>query len=220
MGREPRDYRRKHGIKADQLFIIACEGEKTEPAYFNDLKLKFKNNRIHVELLKRQPGKSAPKHVFESCKDFKKEYKLNSDDEIWLIIDRDRYEAQLTEISKQCKNSNLFPGVSNPCFELWLLLHIKDINDYDDLEKKKIYENKKVLPAKKRTYINGVIKELLGSYNPSRIDTTKFLPNVYDAINRAKEIDKPEEDWPQFLGTRVHKLVEKIIPAQNGKSSS
>lgn len=34
--------------------------------------------------------------------------------------------------------------MSNPCFEIWLILHLKDINEFDVEEKVKIMSNEKI----------------------------------------------------------------------------
>ncbi|OQX00343.1 MAG: hypothetical protein BWK80_62045, partial [Desulfobacteraceae bacterium IS3] len=53
-----------------RLYIIAAEGQKTEPNYFDALRRHYmfhhRESRVHVHILKRPPedtGKSAPEYV-------------------------------------------------------------------------------------------------------------------------------------------------------------
>jgi len=38
-----------------------------------------------------------------------------------------------------------------------------------------------------------------------------FLPLTRIAINRAKELDSENEDYPKQLGTHIYKLIAKLI---------
>lgn len=103
-----------------RLFVIATEGEKTEKQYFS----LFRNRRCQVKIIETSEGRSAPKYVLERLKKFKKEYQLKGDDELWLMIDVDRWpEGKLAAVSSQSAQNNFFLAVSNPCFEIWLYMH-------------------------------------------------------------------------------------------------
>ncbi|WP_069472057.1 RloB family protein [Candidatus Marithrix sp. Canyon 246] len=103
-----------------------------------------------------------------------------------------------------------FLALSNPCFELWLLLHIKSLEEYPDNALDEFLENKKV--SSSRTRLEAELINLLNSYNKSNLDTAQFLPFVKQAIERAKKLDtNPKQRWSNGLGTRVYQLVEKII---------
>lgn len=53
---------------------------------------------------------------------------------VWIAIDIDnRSDSQLSEIFKLARSSvNVHVALSNPCFELWLLLHFNDGRDVRD----------------------------------------------------------------------------------------
>lgn len=99
--------------------------------------------------------------------------------------------------------------MSNPCFEIWLILHLKDINEFDEEEKVKIMSNEKISNSK--NYIDKVLSEIQGrGYN--KIPNPRiFLPLTKVAIGRAKELDNENQDYPKQLGTHIHKLIEKLI---------
>lgn len=214
MGRTKREFKRK-GFNRDfkRLFIIATEGEKTEPAYFESLK-KLDNiliPYIYFEVFNRGNSKSSPASVLNQLDSFSKEYNLDDSDELWMLIDRDRWTLKmLKDTAAKCGQKNYSLAVSNPCFEFWLLLHLEDVGEYSEEDKKELFENKKI--DGHRNKIELKILEKCDSYNKSNPDFTKFLPNINVAIERAEKlnIDKNER-WPNGLGTHVYLLVEKLI---------
>jgi len=108
-----------------KIIVIAAEGEKTERKYFESPI--FRSTRVQVMVLETKEGHSAPKHVHRRLLEFARKTQLQTDDELWLVLDRDRWpEKQLAEVCAEAlkvgKNSAQL-AVSNPCFELWLYLH-------------------------------------------------------------------------------------------------
>ena len=64
----PSKYKRKSSIRDPyKKIIIAMEGNRTEPLYFNEVKKEFRSSILKVELLTRDESdtRSAPKHVIE-----------------------------------------------------------------------------------------------------------------------------------------------------------
>jgi hypothetical protein len=84
------------------------------------------------------------------------------------------------------------------------------LSDYADVELQELAENKHV--SDKRTRLEIELVDELGSYNKSNPNTSKFLPFVGMAIDRARKLDThPEHRWPNSLGTRVYLLAEAIM---------
>ncbi|HFA49072.1 MAG TPA: RloB domain-containing protein [Bacteroidetes bacterium] len=204
--------RKSHTLDGRSFFIIASEGSKTERTYFQGLK-KIAKPKIEIEILERNSTASSPEHVIQQLDVYVKEYVLVEGDELWILIDRDSQSwsiKQINEIAKCCFQKKYFLALSNPCFEIWLLLHVKDISEYSGEEKNKIFENKKI--NKSRTAIEKELLDILGSYNKSNLDVEAFILHVDIAIKRAKKLDiSPGARWINDLGTRVHLLVEKLI---------
>jgi len=175
-----------------RLFVIATEGEKTEKQYFS----LFRNRRCQVKIIASSEGRSAPKYVLEQLKKFKKEYQLKGDDELWLMIDVDRWpEGELAAVPSQSMQNNFFLAVSNPCFEIWLYLH------HASTRKKSISS----------VEMKQMLRDKLGSYNPSNLDLSQFVGKVEKAISRAKKLDiDAAERWPSSTGTHIYKVVKKV----------
>lgn len=204
---------RLSGTRDAKLIVIAAEGSQTERIYFNDLASPqyYYNPRIHVEVLANLTTASAPEKIITLLDQFRREYRLKKGyDELWLVLDMDRWkEVKISSIAQSCQQKNYDLAISNPCFELWLLLHIKSLDEYEPKILVEFRENKK---QHNRTRLEQELLALLGSYNKSNPDTSKFLPHIHTAIQRARELDKvPEHRWPNDLGSRVYILAEKII---------
>ena len=170
----------------------------------------YHNSKVHVEVLSRETTASSPEYVIRVLDRFKQEFRLNRYDELWMVIDVDSWgDEKLSLIAAQCTQKKYYLAVSNPSFELWLLLHLKSPEEYSETELNEFAENRK---ESRRTRLEKEIVNLLGSFNKINPDTSQFLPYVEMAIARARSLDtNPEHRWPNKLGTRVYLLAERII---------
>lgn len=200
----------------EKMFLLAYEGNETEPTYFEALKndYRFNNEIIEIVSLRRdaKDTKSAPKYVFENLEKIKNEYDLGRNDELWMIIDRDRNGKNIEKYSAKCKSEpNFYFALSNPCFEFWLLLHLKDISEFTDEERNLIFENRKV--SSKKTYLKKLLSTILrdGYNNEANLQPERFLQHIEIAISRAKAMNIKSEDYPKLVGTDIYKLIEKVI---------
>ncbi len=210
-------FRESNSIEKEKIIVLAFEGNNTEEIYFEEFKDSeiFDDALIFLHLLKRPKDdtNSAPNHVFKKLKkEAKDEYNFKDTDELWMIIDTDRWK-NIQEIISECKNQkNMFVAVSNPCFEFWLLLHIKNISEYSQDEQELILKNSKV--TKNKNYIDIKIAEIIGSYNKSNPRPELFLPTIEMAISQAKALNYNNEDYPKLsLGSHVYKVIEKLKKA-------
>lgn len=219
MPREPIPLVREGGfLEAEKMFVLSYEGKISEKKYFED----FRNSElfndsglIEIISLKRPTNRgSDPISVKKLLLEAKKEYRFKDTDEFWLIIDRDDWEEihnhNFDKLVEDCKKeNNFFLAMSNPCFEIWLILHLKDISEFDEEEKVKIMSNEKISNSK--NYIDKALSEIQGRGYNKRPNPRIFLPLTKVAIGRAKELDNENQDYPKQLGTHIHKLIEKLI---------
>jgi len=219
MPREPIPLIREGGfLEAEKLFILSYEGKVSERKYFEDFrKSDFFNDSGLIEIisLKRPADKgSDPISVRNLLKQAKQKFRFKKTDEFWLIIDRDNWETihnhNFDSLVEDCNSEkNFFLAMSNPCFEIWLIMHLKDITDFSDEERQQILKNEKVNASK--NHIDKVLGDIQGRGYNKRPNPTVFLPKTRIAINRAKKLDVDNEDYPTSLGSHVYKLVEKIL---------
>lgn len=218
MGRERKTFKRKSGFRDATLFVIATEGENTEPDYFEALKNHndWLSPKVHIEIIPSKNGLSSVSYVLGALSEFKKNYRIREDDELWIVFDRDQGSLgvkQLKECIQQCKQKRIHYALSNPCFELWILLHYICVDTLSAEEKELLRQNKK---RGKRTQCEQKIIELLGSYNKSNLHVDKLLNNTILAINRAKILSKNNSiNLFNKLGTNIYLLIERLINHSN-----
>ncbi len=106
--------------------LIVCEGEKTEPYYFNNLKDHYGLNSANVEIT--GDCDSAPSSIYSYAKQRYREERDAGDpfDHVYCVFDKDThdtYQQTVDDIAKTTPKNTFFAIISVPSFEYWLLLH-------------------------------------------------------------------------------------------------
>ena len=112
------------------LMHIYSEGEVTEIQYIRDY---YRISKKHVALGDLQGG-LAPKTVADRCEEKKQEIKTTSrrdpmrrKDLVWGVFDVDGHDL-LVESIRRIRSSGCDVAVSNPCIEVWGLLHYSKVD--------------------------------------------------------------------------------------------
>ncbi len=187
---------RQYNKRDARLFVIATEGRKTEKQYFAI----FHDSRIKIEILPTgDDNKSAPLYVLERLDGFVQKYDLTKDDTLWLMFDVDSWgEKNISAICRQAKQKDYQLAISNPCFEVWLYLHFDDLHPDDN--KSQDFEAR--------------LRNKVGSYNKSNLDTNVFKDYIEEAVQRAKNLHPShQQHWPPKPGTHVYRVVEMLLKA-------
>ena len=181
-----------------RLFLIATEGNKTEPQYFALLNEEVV--LVQVQVVKGQHD-SAPKHVLSRMEEHVRKQRLLAGDEAWLVIDKDQWsQEQIGDLHDWTQlHANRALAVTNPKFEFWLLLHFEDgagVSTPQDCKQR--------------------LKRYLPNYDKGIGHGQISLLQVQDAIERAKRRDQPPcADWPRMAGaSTVYRLVAKILTSE------
>ena len=207
---------RQEAFRDARLIVIASEGKDTERIYFKALAKEYTNPRVHVHILERseaEQNNSSPEHVLKQLNDYKEQYALEADDDLWLVIDKDRWtEAMLSRVATECtQDEYMHMALSNPCIELWLLLHLVDATSLSPEEQQQWSENRRE-SRRSDPCLKIRLRQEMGSYHESAYDAQMLITHVEDAIERARALDKnPADRWPQTLGTRVYLLAESVM---------
>jgi hypothetical protein len=204
------------------FFVIAAEGQETEKHYFEALQVWLKthsqqnsqNPIVKIEFLERKEedkSKSSADKVIEQLDKYKKQYSIEEQDELWLVLDRDRQNFKiknLAEIVQQCKQKSYELAITNPCFEFWLLLHLANFRDY---KVEDLLNNTKKSSTSKR-FLETELTKYLGSYSKSSYQAMTLIEKIDFAISQAQELDlQSNETWHENrIGTRLHILVGNI----------
>ena len=209
--RDFKPLKRKSGIKKPhKLLVIASEGKYPEENYFNVLKNIYKKPTVYLHFIERKNDRSAPKHIITLLDKFKRIYNYRKNlDEFWILFDTDRWtQRNISSIAKECKQKCYKMAVSNPCFEIWILLHIKDVTEYSEEIIGLLEKNKKV---NSKNYIEAELSNLMNGYKKRNFDCNKIISNTEDAIKNAKKINTISSRWPNKIGTHVYRLIQEII---------
>ncbi len=179
-----------------KLYVIATEGKKTEHIYFSMFKGEDFRKNVKVHILPPKSDWSAPQHVLNRLRDHVRKVGIEDGDELWVVVDVDSWgDDVLRGLCHDCTKEGYHVAISNPCFELWLLLHQKS----------------PPTPAIARDCEKELVT-LLGRYEKSGYDVTKLVPHIQLAINHARRLDdEPDALWPTKPSSRVYRLVEKLI---------
>lgn len=217
MSRMRKHFERREAFRDAKLVFIAVEGMCTEKIYFEKLAKEYKNPQTKVIVVPRDTTDSAPIHILNNLMDKLLDYDKLISDEVYVVIDRDAWKAKMmADVEKTCFEKGFSFIVSNPCFELWLLLHVDDVSVYSAEEKDLIKQNKRVSRARKaKKHTEKLLSEKMAGFNKtSEASIKKFIPHVNMAIINAEKLNSPyltERGWPKEVGTQVHYLANKII---------
>lgn len=201
-GRKPREKKEEK-----KIIYIFCEGEKTEPLYFNQLRIEKRISSANIVIL-------GEGYNTQSLVDFAaKKLKNIAYDEAWIVMDKDDHQGYANSInSAQAKGFKV--AYSNECFELWYLLHFFH---YNELLGNRDFYYKKLLPKLKK--IDSSIQ--ISSYRKDG----KAIKNIYQllkpyqetALGYAKRLeeendaDKTKENHLCKPSTTVHLLVKRLL---------
>lgn len=107
------------------IIRVLAEGKVTETNYIDVLKQKYRGS-IEIEVMKGDAG-SSPKILVALARNYRKRQDKNNPefDEIWCIFDVDQH-PNLESVIQEARGSNINIAISNPCFEIWLVLHYQN----------------------------------------------------------------------------------------------
>ena len=140
----PKKKHNNHQRKLAPVLHIYCEGEKTEPNYFNGyIRRSFPGNRRLSVIKVEKAKKNTPLQLVEEAVAAKKDKNIPDGDIFWVVFDRegeDKYTNKLHLEAYQCaRKHDVNIAISNVCFEIWILLHFQmntaEYSCYNDLIK-------------------------------------------------------------------------------------
>lgn len=209
-------------IEPFRKYIFVCEGQNTERWYFTRLIDLKKELGIHpmidVQLMEKPEGEetnSHPKRLIDFANKLKADSTLRFDhkhDKIIIVFDVDVFKRgnkgeQYKKLIEE-KGENIF-AVTNPSFELFLLLH------YEDAFKKHIkpYENEIIANKKKskRRFIDrhfSSISKINPKENPRVGD---LVENIQTEIKEESNINQNIDLALNAITSNVGKVINDII---------
>jgi hypothetical protein len=130
---QSRSLRRKVAIRRPRkTLVVFCEGARTEPQYLLALRQQpFVKEAAAVDLRVEAGHGGAVPRTLVSLAIAARDKALAQDaeiDEFWCVFDVEwpRNHPGLAEAIARASANGIKLAVSNPCFELWLILHFRD----------------------------------------------------------------------------------------------
>lgn len=198
--------RRRPSREPKPRFLLVCEGTRTEPSYLNGMRHLWRS-LIELEI---SPG-GTPKTLVERAVNLKREAEREAKkdtnaqyDEVWCVFDIDEHPF-VREAKQQAEANDIKVAISNPCFELWILLHFQDQRAYIE-----------------RDCVQHLCHRHLPKYEKKTVPCERLLPLYDDAVDRARKLD----DWQIEQGraegnpsTGVYRLMKRIAEADRKQMS-
>jgi RloB-like protein len=161
-----------------KTLVVFCEGERTEPEYLDALKRQPSVRDVAAVDLRVETGQggSVPRTLVAMATEARARA-IEEDaeiDEFWCVFDVEwpRNHPGLDEAVQQARVNGINLAVSNPCFELWLILHFQDRAAWLD-----------------NNQARRLRRQVDGSSDKG-LEASKYMPFTSDAARRAAALDK------------------------------
>lgn len=195
MSRKKRPLERASGVVRDaSLIVVACEDTHVVKQYFK----RFRTRKVQFVVLSTEDGRSSPRSVLDRLDKFRDEEATEEGDQLWICIDTDHWVREnhipnLMQVLRECRQKGYESAISNPCFELWLLLHFRDHSPdeatCDDIVR--------------------ALRATNGAYQKNKCHLLQIdASNVAAAVERARKMDTGY--LPATPGTQVYQLIEVL----------
>lgn len=180
--------------------LVVCEGEKTEPQYVQSFQRACRNPRVRIEVAR---DRGVPMTLVRIAKELKNQAETAARreadaylafDAVWCVFDIDEH-PDVANAKKMARDNGIHVAVSNPCFELWLLLHFREPPGMQD-----------------RHRIQEMLVTFVSDYH-KHVDFSVFCRGYLQAVERARALDDAAESVGEpgrNPTTNVYELTESI----------
>lgn len=180
--------RRENGLRSSRSrvrtrprILVVCGGVRTEVGYLEGIRDSIPGRSVDINLRARA---KSPQQVV----DWAVKLSATGDfDQAWCVFDVDEFD--LEEANRRASRHGVRLAVSDPCFELWLLLHFESHAAYVEDCKAAAMCLTKHIP----------------DYDKTRLRFKDYEAGVGDAIERARKL--PDEGNPS---TGMWRLAMRI----------
>lgn len=202
-----RSLKRKVAIRQPRKTLaVFCEGEKTEPQYLSALKRHPPVRDVAAVDIRIEVGHggAVPQSLVSLAAEARRRAidEEGEIDEFWCVFDVEwpHNHPGLSEAIRHAEVNAIKLALSNPCFELWLILHFRDHGSWLDNDGARRLR-----------------RQLDGSADKG-LDPAKYLPHIADAARRAAELEKRHHrdgtEFPQDNpSSGMHRLIRSVEPA-------
>jgi hypothetical protein len=174
-GRKKPEARRPPTRTPKERFLVLTEGARTEKDYVVALAQQTRAALVEV-VVPRDHG--MPITLVRAAKKRREEAEVSAQgerddnlrfDAVWCVFDVDQHPNLKTAI-EEARTAGIEVAVSNPCFELWLLLHFRESPG-----------------LRSGAEVAQLLRGFVAGYE-KRVDFSAFAPGYADAVKRAERM--------------------------------
>lgn len=186
-----------------RVIRVLTEGRNTEPSYLAQLQKRYPDSSVHLDI--RDSG-MTPLTLVRRAREYQKAEshsrsadRITDFEEVWCVFDVDEH-PNVSQAINEAHQSGIGVVVSNPCFELWLVLHHRDQTAHIDRR-----------AAQREARALGLIDERKRLV-PHNVDA---LMNGYgEAVRRAQQLEQRHvgngSDPNENPSSTVWRLTDKL----------
>lgn len=187
------------------VIVVVCDDARTAVAYFDIVKREVKE-KLTLHVVKKPCDRTTPSDVigfaierYEGLRQTDSHDDQGDQEAVWALIDVEQAperRRQAQEAKSAGEKAGVCVALSNPCYEVWTLLHLEDSGAY-------FSDCDAVLKRLEREWLDN-FGQPLGK--KAQADYTKIMPNRGIAVARAKQHHKAgDQSW-----TEVYQVIERI----------
>lgn len=199
--RERRPARRAEPIEPRRRLLVVAEGDVTEREYMNGFVSKCRNPLVSFDFVGDAGvpmtlvgrAKQLADAAVEAAQREQDDYLAF--DEVWCLFDRDEH-PHVGEAREMARANGLKVAMSNPCFELWLVLHLRDNPGMQH-----------------RHAMQRILQDLMPGAQLKHIDFEQLIAGYEQAFLRAERIKREAREAGDALAnpsTEVFQLTDSI----------
>jgi hypothetical protein len=113
-------------------------------------------------------------------------------DQVWCVLDVDDFDFTKALLTAEREGINL--AISNPCFEVWLLLHHREI----------------AMPLSGAVAVMAMLKQAVPGYHKASLRFEDFADGVPTAVLRARRLSDVDATFGPNPSSGMWRLVELI----------
>lgn len=215
-------------IEPYRHYYFICEGKNTEQWYFEklidirkELSIHSEIKLVYLEKTDEDEHLSNPKQLIEFADNQKRNGSIPFDskfDKMIVVFDADVFEKiykDYDDVITKGKVKNIL-GVTNPSFELFLLLHYE--NSADELiltDANNIIQNRWVGNGQnRRRYIEDIFRKKSGMRPKTNRSVGELANKVLVAIEQEKKINNDIKSCKGIVTSNIGYIIQSIIDDQ------
>jgi len=185
--------------------VIVCEGKKTERGYFEEIRKSRRLPTLKVKVM--HADATDPLSIVRAAIEYRQARKDErgwaKEDSAWAVFDGDEHRNanpdRWNDAIQIARSKDIRLAVSNPCFELWYLLHYR--SHTADVTRQKAFR---------------LLKSHISDYEKAKtLWPSPLEPLTNEAIRHAKQLaSRAKTDELQLFTnpyTSVYELVESLL---------